>query len=223
MMCFSIVCFAHDYGRVDRTAKRIKEYTNINILVRELTQDFKEEKDKARAIYAWIVYHIDYDWYKFEEMKQGRYLQQNEDIFKTRLGVCGDIAELYQKMAHLAGLECEIISGYAGKKLSKKTLKDSRHAWNAVKINNKWYLVDATWGINGGDAFGKKIKNNSQYRREIKKRNPKKVNNTISEKSINEKYFMSDPDVLIQTHFPNDKKWQLRRSPKSLRSFLKQQ
>lgn len=223
MMCLAIGCYAADYDRIDRIAKQSKEYLSLGGLVRELTRELKEDQDKARVIYAWIAYHIDYDWYKYEKILEDRFLKQGKDIFKTRLGVCGDIAELYQRMAHLAGLKCEVVIGYAGRKLSKKTLEDSRHAWNAVEIDNKWYLVDATWGSQGGDSFGKNIRSDAHYRREVKKRKPKKINRNMLEKTIDERYFMADPDFLIQTHFPHDKKWQLIRFPKSLRSFLRQQ
>lgn len=144
ILLWGISCQAASYRAVDTIAKNIKDYPNIVTLTRELTKRFNAQEEKARAIYAWIIYHIDYDWYKADAIEKHRQLEQTEDIFKTRTGVCGDIAKLYQKMAQIAGLECEVISGYAGFNVTKKTMDNALHAWNVVKINNKWHLVDAT-------------------------------------------------------------------------------
>lgn len=224
---FLSVCFfvfsaqAINYHAIDKMAKNMREYSTEKALVDNLTKRLKTEEEKARAIYAWIVSHIDYDYYKFNAYKEDRKLKQKSDIFKSRTGICGDIAKLYQKMAKLAGLECEYISGYAGKNVTRKTLNDSLHAWNAVKIKGKWYLVDATWGINGGDTFGKDIRNDNHYRLELNKRERQKDTNRMKKRDVDDRYFMADPKWLINTHFPKDKKWQLIQPTKSLNKFLK--
>jgi hypothetical protein len=49
-------------------------------------------------------------------------------------------------MCELAGIESIGINGYSkGFGYSGKIGKDTDHAWNAVHIGNKWYLVDVTW------------------------------------------------------------------------------
>ncbi len=47
-------------------------------------------------------------------------------------------------MGNNVGLECEIISGTAKNSLKSIGRKSGRrdHMWNAVKINDKWQLVD---------------------------------------------------------------------------------
>ena len=69
----------------------------------------------------------------------------------------------------------------------------SNHAWNAVKINGEWYLLDATWGAGGvGDI-------------EIKRwwqRKPKKKE--VFVKGFRPYYFFTHPDTFFLKHFPQD-------------------
>src|SRR5690606_2162152 len=60
----------------------------------------------------------------------------------------------------------------------------TNHAWNAVKIDNKWKLIDATWSTGNDEA------------------NPGSFN-------FSEEYFLIKPEKLILNHFPEDSKWQL--------------
>jgi hypothetical protein len=49
-------------------------------------------------------------------------------------------------MCDLAGIESIGINGYSkGFGYTGKIGRDTDHAWNAVHIGNKWYLVDVTW------------------------------------------------------------------------------
>lgn len=69
---------------------------------------------------------------------------------------------------------------FIGKKFDSKDYSD--HAWNAVKFDGNYYLVDATWG-SGSSKDGK------------------------YEKKLDNFYFFTDPDIFIESHFPKDKKW----------------
>ena len=80
-------------------------------------------------------------------------------------------------------MEVECVSCYAkwvgyepGKILNK-----TDHEYNVIKLDNKWYPIDSTWGT--GHIEGKKFI-----------------------KSYNEFYFLVDPKLLIKTHFPADEK-----------------
>ena len=55
--------------------------------------------------------------------------------------VCEGYAKAFKYLLNYAGIECELIQGTA----TNSSGKNESHAWNAVNIDNKWYLVDVTW------------------------------------------------------------------------------
>ena len=65
-----------------------------------------------------------------------------------------------------------------------------------IKLDNKWYPMDSTWGA--GSVDGEKFN-----------------------KCFNELYFLPNPEILITSHFPVDDKWQLTKEKYSLEEFLK--
>ncbi len=55
--------------------------------------------------------------------------------------VCDGYARAFKYIANAAGIECELIQGNA----TNSSGKTENHAWNAVKLNGKWYYIDVTW------------------------------------------------------------------------------
>jgi transglutaminase/protease-like cytokinesis protein 3 len=72
----------------------------------------------------------------------------------------------------------------------------TNHAWNAVKVDGRWQLVDCTWGagVVEGHAY-------------VRRFNPF--------------YFLTPPLAFSWLHFPLDPRWQLRDPPLSLAEFEK--
>jgi hypothetical protein len=112
-----------------------------------ITADAKDEEAKARALYDWVGTRIAYDWDKADAYtERGEWREQTpEDTFRTRRGVCIDIARLYAAMARSAGLEARVVTGLGA---------DGRggfgpHAWNEVRAGERWIPLDATWALSG--------------------------------------------------------------------------
>ncbi len=231
LLFFAIPVVAKDYSRVDNHAKDtpFKYSQTIPELVEYLIKPFKnDEEKKARVIYAWIAYHIDYDLYYVRALDQmtkkvpsrvRRGLPAQTDIFESWLGICGDIAELYQKMAQAAGLEAVVVNGFADTpKVTRKTFKGAGHAWNAVKIDGKWQLLDATWAISGiGQVYGD-IKRDSTYNRQVAKRMKPfwKKRKSMAGRDVKDEWFFVKPRQMVKTHYPNDPQWQLLTHPKKV-------
>ena len=78
------------------------------------------------------------------------------------------------------------------KKLNEKL--DSNHEYNAVKLKNKWYLIDSTWGA------GYILENHFVQK-------------------YDSFYFCVEPDLLINTHYPLNENWQLLESPIKFEQF----
>ncbi len=204
------------YGQADSRAYRVPTQYNDNLdeLVTYLIKPYeKREELKARVIFAWIVYHIQYDEYEYKTKyewsrdkkeitcKNGLCTKQTPfDTFEIRSGVCRHFADLFQYMATKAGLKSVIITGMS---------QGQGHAWNAVMVNNKWYLLDTTWAAGSKNAF-RGIKNDRAYQRAKEIRERKAKGGRIKgSKRINEQWFFPEPKKFYQTHKPNDETWRL--------------
>ncbi len=174
------------------------EYS-VETLAAYLTVPAKSDEEKARAIYRWIAENIDYDVgiYSRPVTVSGALRESPEDVLQERIGVCSDYSSLFQALCGAAGLECVVISGY-GKGYSYKVgapILDQNHAWNAVKIDDKWRLVDTIWGTGYVDEDLKFVQRFEDH------------------------YFFAPPADFVLDHLPTDPKWQLLDTPLSKEEF----
>jgi len=180
-------------------------------LAEKVTAEFTADKDKAAALYYWMTQNVAYDTklytqiagqkrskpkaYSPAEVKaiyEGRVI----NTLKRRKGVCEGYSRLYQRLAEHAGLVCEMITGNARGDIMTPGSLGIGHAWNAVKIDGEWELLDCTWGagtVNGKMKFVRKFKS---------------------------AYFMPRPESLSYNHFPKEEKWQLLEEPISQEIYL---
>lgn len=100
-------------------------------------------------------------------------------------------------MCGFAGITCEVISGYGRNELDRMGYGVIDHAWNAVFINNKWYLSDPTW------AAGYVNADFNQFR-----------------KRFNKNYFLADPFFFALDHYPKNPDWLFLTDKPTLKSFL---
>lgn len=177
-----------DFSEIDRLAKELNySGTSITELANILSQNATTEMEKARIIYAWTTQHITYDLPAFiDAVYNDKYPEVNaEKVLRDRTTICSGYSNLYFALAEAMNLESVIVVGYAkGATPDNERFQDVNHSWNAVKIDNSWYLLDATWGA--GSVIDNKFKPNYQPY-----------------------YFATAPDELINNHFPKDPGWQL--------------
>ncbi|MCI0455916.1 MAG: hypothetical protein L0Z62_02915 [Gemmataceae bacterium] len=174
-----------------------KTEQSLEDLAKYLTKTAKSDHAKARAIYRWITDRIAYDAEGFYANQFGD--NSTEAVLKNRKCVCAGFANLFHDLCQAAGLEVVKVRGKT-KGVYDPEAEDNpklRHAWNAVKLGAKWYLVDPTWGA--GALRDKKFA-----------------------KRFREQFFLAAPEQLIFTHFPNDPKWQLLSEPIAEEDFQKQ-
>ncbi|MGC4034961.1 MAG: transglutaminase domain-containing protein [Chitinophagaceae bacterium] len=198
--------------------KRVK---SINIgepgkLSRALTNPYKTEIEKTRAIFRWITENIAYDVQgaKFPNLIY-RGLKdnsiQNDSLFNRdynlkivlkilteRKAICDGYSRLFKTLCDSAKIKCVIISGNIRWHSDQiGTTTNRRHAWNAVFINNKWHLIDATWASGyweeSTDTFVKKFE---------------------------DFFFFTDPIDFFNDHFPDDSKWSLLPNTPTLSQFF---
>lgn len=173
-----------NYEAIDQRAfSIIYEGASVSELAKILSSYTTSQAQKARIIYSWIAHNIAYDVAAYLSGNYGDVSPTS--ILKNRRGVCSGYANLYQALAEAMGLEAAIIEGSAkGVDYRVGNSTDINHAWNAVKIDNSWYLLDATWGAGT-------------------------VNGTQFLRQFNPHYFATPPSEFIYDHFPVDSVWQL--------------
>jgi len=170
----------------------------IQSLTLSLTKTAKTDTEKAKAIYDWIADNIAYDTVSFFSGNISYTGDISEITYQTRKSVCQGYSELFKRMCDFAGLECQVISGFAkgyGYNPGDKIEGKSNHAWNAVKIDGQWQLIDSTWGaghLNNKNLFVKKY---------------------------NKHYFLTPPEYFIYDHLPENPGWQLLSNKISKKEF----
>ncbi len=187
-----------DFTEIDRLAAKINyQGESIEELANLLAQNAHNELEKARIIYAWITQHISYDVTSFlEAINNSDYPDVSpQKVLRDRTTICSGYSNLYFALASAMDLETVIIFGYAKGATTTETDDDINHAWNGVKIDGNWYLLDATWG--SGSVIDEKF---------IPKYKPY--------------YFATKPSEFIYTHFPIDRGWQLLKQTYSRGKFV---
>jgi len=197
-----------DWSRFDEAASaRGTTELSANIIA-----GFESDIDKAAAIFYWVTHNVAYDVKLLGKMLkkpsgptsgtlaeiENLKLEQALTALTERKGVCQNYARLYRRLALAAGLECEFISGYSRGYVSRAGSLGNPHAWNAVKIDGEWQLLDATWGAGGVNA-----------RRKF-------------EFNFRPGYFMPHPNSFAYSHLPAEDEWQLLDSPYTRDQFLAQ-
>ena len=188
----------YSYEKIDSYAINAPPSAEASIqsLASYLAKPSWNEREKARSIFRWIAENIDYD---VEGLFTGSYGSiDSKDLLKSRKSVCDGYSDIFQLLAREAGLESARISGYGkgyGYQPGKKFNESSNHAWNAVKINGSWYLIDCTWGAGY-------INEDKKYVRKF-----------------DDHYFMTPPSEFIFDHFPDNSSWQLLSNPISKSEF----
>jgi len=154
-----------------------------------LMEPCQSDQEKAWVIYSWISQNIAYDQEAYER-KKGRINQNIRDILDRDKALCFGYAQLFQVMAEHAGLQSEIISGYSKGTLTSQPKMDAPdHAWNAVKLDGEWALLDVTWGsslLQGTNDFVQQTQ---------------------------EGFFLTKPQNFILNHLPLQAMWQLLDAP----------
>lgn len=180
--------FCRNFKQIENHVLKTPRNTEqgIQSLASYLVKPAKNEEEKAWAIFNWIGLNIEYDIAALHSKRAAD--QSSQNVLLRRLAVCAGFAELFKCLAVAAGLNAVTISGYAkGYRYfpGMSFTGPSDHAWNAVKINGAWKLLDPTWGAGH-------IDNKGQYIR-----------------AFNDFYFLTPSDRFIYDHFPIDPKWQL--------------
>ena len=152
----------------------------------KVISDRKEAVKKADEIFA----QVDPDLSDYEKMlvfydkivDETDYAVNDHDqdmtsVFLDKASVCAGYARAFQYLCKKAGIECAYIEGTA---YGFQDANEEAHAWNLVKLDDKYYWVDVTWG----DPLSEDEKYDKTY-----------------------SYFCSDDEEFFKTHEPAPTAW----------------
>lgn len=146
---------------------------------------------RVKALYDYVADRIVYD---VDALTGHRPPQDAQTVFETGKAVCAGYARLLIELGNHTGDDIVYVTGVS--RGLDGEIGGAGHAWNAARIEGKWYLMDPTWGAGHvGDEF------NAEY---------------------NSAYLFTPPEVLIKSHFPDDDRWQLLDTPISRGEFVRQ-
>lgn len=208
---------AQNFSTVKSKVDQYPKLTSVDNLAKLISEDFSSDKNRVKAAFYWITHNIRYDLAAFYNPKNKRVgfrykneterLQKIQEIkdnivsetLQNRKAVCEGYAQTLAKICTILNIENEVIKGYIrnSSRDINKPQQRSNHAWNAVKLNNKWQYIDATWAAGA-------------------------VVNKRWQPIFNAYYYNIPIKNYFKTHFPEDKLWQLRVGRISLTDFYNQ-
>ncbi|MEM7103201.1 MAG: transglutaminase domain-containing protein [Bacteroidota bacterium] len=196
-----------DYTEVDRYVKSLSgaSFLHVRDLVNKLTANFDTEAEKTRALFVWLTHNVSYDCgaedkseqlkgkdrKKWKEWKTERDKDFLPRVFKERKGAFNDFAFFFKDMCDSAGVTVRLIPGYGRNdetRIGKRPPRRPNHAWNAVRLNENWYLLDPTWAAGTTDCTAKTDR---------------------FEKKFGDHYYLTPPIRFIKDHLPEQEGWQL--------------
>ena len=159
-------CIYPKYGVDEATTKKYQKavYNKAKEVASQIIKPGMSDYDKTIAIFEYLEKNGNYnnDALKYADTHDDFYEKYANSwntygILCENLGVCQSFAYAYNAIAMNAGLDTMMVTG---------TIKNGGHAWNATKINGKWYMIDTTnnnkngnnipyWFVNIGDEFAK--------------------------------------------------------------------
>lgn len=207
-----------NFKNADKIANTYKgnDLNNLPKLAYNLTNNLPTDVEKFRAIYTWVCTNIEGDYNGFRKNLAKRTKFQKDSLeqynwnksfsnqvfkklAKEKKTICTGYAYLIKSLANLANINCEIIDGFGRNESSiDSELKVPNHSWNAVQLNNKWYLCDATWSSGSYNL--------SKFSFEF---------------NYNDGYFLADPELFSKDHFPTNDSWLLLNEKTPFYNFLK--
>lgn len=101
--------------------------------------------EKAAFVHDFIILNCTYDADTFN-----KYLNNSNDgtslaytsygCLVNRKAVCAGYSKAYKLILNRLNIECEVVSGTA-----TNDMGTGNHAWNYIKLDDGYYLVDVTW------------------------------------------------------------------------------
>ena len=117
----------------------------VKRVVKEVIKDDMTELEKEIALNNYLCEIAKYDDNALKNAEKNNFKKVDKEfndsftpygVLINKNGVCASYAGAYKLLAEEAGLECIVVTGYLEGNLP--------HAWNKVKVDGQWQIVDPT-------------------------------------------------------------------------------
>lgn len=127
------------------------EERDPKLLVEALTAGKTGDREKFDALFSWVATNIRYDYRQYFSGEGAGAETDIHEILRRKRAICFQYAALMDHLCGLAGIQNVTITGYAKDQLFdvNDSLYFDNHAWNAVKLDDRWHLYDITWSAGG--------------------------------------------------------------------------
>lgn len=212
LLTFNSFVFSQKFERTDSIVKNYPaNFNSLNDLTSKINLDFDNQIDKTRAVFYWISNNISYDIefskilennkinafsYKNEKEKLEKEKKFISDLaintFKSQKAICFGYSALFYILCNKLNIESKVIKG----DLKSNPLQIGKeiqinHAWNIVKLNDKWEYIDCT--LAAGNISSKTDEFIFKF---------------------NDAFFLTSPELFYLNHFPENKNILLLKSEK---------
>lgn len=121
-------------------------YNEAKRILREIISDDMTDYEKTLAIFEYLVDMVYYDYDAYNDMNAenaaGNACYYLEGVFEYNRAVCDGKSKAFVLLCRIEGIECVRDWGSA-------VGAGAGHAWNYVKLDGVWYMVDTTAGDSG--------------------------------------------------------------------------
>lgn len=130
----------HGYAPLCEEGSAAEEmFLSAKALLNTILPENASDLEKVELIYNYLITAIQYDngAVKIANESPDSWPEYDafflEGVFRNKKAVCDGIAKAFSLLCNIEGIPCIEVVG-------------TGHAWNRVKVNNLWYVVDATFG-----------------------------------------------------------------------------
>lgn len=128
-----------DPAEQEYVSKKLKDYTEE---IQQLIKDM-DDYNKLLCIYTLLCQNITYN----NDLND----QTICSVVKNKEGICAGISKIFQYLSLSEGIDCILCKGF--RKNSDGSTSTTPHQWCMVKLNNNWYHIDPTYGLNDKKEF----------------------------------------------------------------------
>ncbi len=135
----------YDFNQEETAEKQEEIIEKVAEITDEIISDDMSDVEKEIAINTYLCENAEYDNDALENAEENNFAKVDESFYDSftaygilvdGVGVCASYAASFKLLADAAGLESVVVTGYLEGSVP--------HAWNKVKLDDQWYILDST-------------------------------------------------------------------------------